>query len=171
MAERRDAGTVGSHADPDDDPADRLQAHVDEHGVDAEVLRFDEPVRSVKQAAEAAGAAPEDFIKSLCLMADGDLVVCIVRGTDRADLDLVAEVTGAKEVRMAKPDEVLEATGYPVGGVPPFGFEAPFYLDEAVMGMDELLGGGGSDRALIRTRPGVIAEANGGEVVRVRAEQ
>lgn len=154
--------------DPSKDPADRLGAYIDAHDIAAEVLRFDEPVRSVEQAADAAGAAPDDFIKSLCLMADGRLVVCIVRGTDRADLDRVAEVVGATEVRMARPDEVLERTGYPVGGVPPFGFDAPFLIDEQVMGMDALLGGGGSDRALVRTTPDAIVEANGAEVARLR---
>lgn len=151
------------------DPTDRLQTVIDEERVDAELHRFEAPVHSVEAAARAADADPSQFVKSLCLVAGGDLVVCVVRGPDRADLDRVASVLGADGVRMAEPDEVEAATGYPVGGVPPFGFEAPFLVDEAVLEMDRIWAGGGSDRALVRTTPDAIVEATGATVARLRA--
>lgn len=151
------------------DPVDRLERFVDEQSIDAEIHRFDDPVHSVEAAARAADADPSQFVKSLCLIAGGDLVVAVVRGPDRADLDRVAKRLEVEEVRMAGPDEVLEGTGYPVGGVPPFGFEAPFLVDEAVLEMDLIWAGGGSDRALVRTTPEAIVEATGATVARLRA--
>lgn len=151
------------------DRVDRLQRFIDDRKIEADLHRFEDPVHSVEAAARAADAEAEQFIKSLCLVADGVLAVAVVRGPDRADLDRIAGVLGVDEVRMADPDEVLEGTGYPVGGVPPFGFEAPFLVDEAVLGMDRVWAGGGSDRALVRTTPDAIVEATGATVARLRA--
>lgn len=151
------------------DPVDRLERFVDEQNIDAEIHRFDDPVHSVEAAARATDADPSQFIKSLCLVAGDELVVAVVRGPDRADLDGIAERLDVEEVRMADPDEVLDGTGYPVGGVPPFGLEAPFLVDEAVVEMDRIWAGGGSDRALVRTTPEAIVEATGATVARLRA--
>lgn len=146
----------------------RLAAWIDDIGIDAEIRTFDEPCSSVQEAARAVGADPADFVKSLCVIADGQLVVAVVGGTDRLDLERLAAHLEAETVRMARPEEVLEATGYPVGGVPPFGFDAPFVVDRAVLEEDAIWAGGGSDRALVRTRPSVVVDVNGAEVADLR---
>lgn len=151
------------------DPADRLQRFIDERRIDADLHRYEDPVHSVEAAARAADADPSQFVKSLCLIAGDEVVVAVVRGPDRADLERIADLLGADGVRMAEPDEVQEATGYPVGGVPPFGFDAPFLVDEAVVEMDRTWAGGGSDRALVQTTPDAIVEATGATVARLRA--
>ena len=93
--------------------------------------------------------------------------VCIVPGDTRASTSRLSKHLGT-EVEVATPGQVLERTGYPVGGVPPFGFEAQFFMDPKVLEKAEVYGGGGSDRSLTRIEPKEIVRVTSAEVTRVR---
>ena len=60
------------------------------------------------------------------------LIVAIIKGEDKVDKKKVAEIVQNK-VKMAKPSEILEKTGYPCGGTPSFGYNARFLVDERVL--------------------------------------
>jgi prolyl-tRNA editing enzyme YbaK/EbsC (Cys-tRNA(Pro) deacylase) len=51
---------------------------------------------------------------------DDAFVLALVPGDRRADEQAVAQAVGATAVRVAKADEVLQATGFEPGGVAPF---------------------------------------------------
>ena len=67
------------------------------------------------------------------------------------DLPAACAATG-KRLRMAKPDEVERHTGYKIGGVPVFCHvkRIPVLLDEIVAAREWVVGGGGSDRSLLK---------------------
>lgn len=135
----------------------KLILFMGEQHVDAEHLVFDESCHSVDEAAAAAGVGPDDFIKSICMIGrTGNLIVAVVKGEDRADRRLVGELLGEKPPRLAKPDEILERTGYPCGGTPPFGFPAAFVIDERVLEREVVYAGGGTPTSLIRVRSAEI---------------
>jgi len=48
--------------------------------------------------------------------------------------------------------QVVELTGYPVGGVPPFGHRStiPVLLDRSVLALAVIYGGGGDDRTMLK---------------------
>ena len=69
---------------------------------------------------------------------------------------------------MANPDEILEATGFPCGGVPSFGYDATFLMDSRVMEKESVWTGGGSANSLIKVSPEEMKKANAGKVARVR---
>lgn len=148
---------------------------MESRGVHAEHLVFDRSTHSVAEAAVAADAPVDAFVKSICMRADAQgedgggagLVVAVVKGEDRASTTRVGRVVGAA-VRLASPEEVLASSGYPAGGTPPFGFAARFLVDERVMARDVVYAGGGSDRALVRVSPAELLRVNGGVVARVR---
>lgn len=149
---------------------EKLKAFIAEHGIQCTHLVFEQSTHSVAEAAQAAGVTPQDFIKSICLLTkDGRVVVAIVKGEDRADRQAVQRLLGAGKLTIASPEAMLEKTGYPAGGTPPFGFEATFVMDERVFEMPLVYGGGGSDRALIRITPHEMQRANGAGVARIRA--
>jgi prolyl-tRNA editing enzyme YbaK/EbsC (Cys-tRNA(Pro) deacylase) len=148
---------------------ERLKTFIRDHDVKAEHLSFDRSCHSVSEAAEAAGARPEDFIKSICMIGpEGSVIVAIVKGEDRASASEVGKFLRISRPRFATPDEMLQRTGYPCGGTPPFGFEAVFLIDDRVMEMDVVYAGGGSESSLIRVSPEEILKANGGLVATVR---
>ena len=147
----------------------KLKAFIADHNIKAEHLHFDASCHSVQEAALAVNASPEDFIKSICLMdVNGSLIVAIVKGEDRVDIALVGQFLGIDKPRIATPVEMLDKTGYPCGGTPPFGFQAIFLIDEKVMEKETVYAGGGSDHALVKISPGDIQKANGGKIVQIR---
>jgi len=95
----------------------KLKAYIREHGIDARHLSFNQSTHSVEEASRAVGAGPRDFVKSICMVTEeGGLVVAIVNGEDRASTGRVSKILGVGGVRVAMPEEMLEKTGYPVGG-------------------------------------------------------
>ena len=149
---------------------EKLTLFIAERGVAAEHQVFDESCHSVEEAAAAAGVRPEDFVKSICMIRrSGTMAVAVVKGEDRADRRLVGELLGEKPPRLAKPDEILQRTGFPCGGTPPFGFDAVFVIDERVFEREVVYAGGGTPTSLIRLHP-VEIERLGAIRGRVRAE-
>lgn len=147
----------------------RLKAFLAERGIAFEHLVFAASCHSVAEAAAAANAAPEDFVKSICLIEPGgQLVVAVVKGEDKASMTRVAEAVGCGKPRPATPEEMLARTGYPCGGTPPCGYEAEFLVDERVLEKERVLAGGGSERSLLRIAPSELLRANGGRVAKVR---
>ena len=59
-------------------------------------------------------------MKSLVLVCDGTPVVALVPGDRRADTGKVARLVEARRVTVARPPEVVAATGFEPGGVAPF---------------------------------------------------
>lgn len=88
--------------------------------VDARIEQFDEGTPTARDAARAVGCELTQIVKSLVFVADGAYVLVLVPGDRRADERAVAEALGAREVRVAKGDEVIHATGFEPGGVAPF---------------------------------------------------
>src|SRR3990172_1085857 len=90
-------------------------------GLEIEVREFPEGTRTAEDAARAIGISVGQIVKSLVFMADGHPVLCLVSGLNRVDGARLAVVTAASNVRRAAADEVERATGFAIGGVPPFG--------------------------------------------------
>src|SRR4051812_46754666 len=98
--------------------------------LEVEIRKLNQPTRTVSEAAEAVGAEPAQIAKSLVFVADGEPVLCVASGAHRVDIDTLAETFDCAQVRQATPDEVRAATGFAVGGVPPFGHSLPVVFDE-----------------------------------------
>jgi prolyl-tRNA editing enzyme YbaK/EbsC (Cys-tRNA(Pro) deacylase) len=150
--------------------AERLRRYIAEHDLRVEHLNFTQSCHSVAEAAEAVGAAPDDFVKNICLIApDGRLIVAIIKGEDRVSLANVASAIGLEgKPRLASAVEILERTGYPCGGTPSFGFEAEFFMDERVFEKEAVYTGGGDENALVRADPRELQRANGAIIACLR---
>lgn len=122
-------------------------------GLEVEVERLEAPTATVAQAAEAVGCPVSQVAKSLVFVADGDPVLCIASGAHRVATDQLADVLDVAEVRQATPDEVRAATGFPVGGVPPFGHDLPVVLDESLLDHPLVWAAGGDGHSLFAVDP------------------
>lgn len=90
-------------------------------GLEISVERFPEGTRTATDAARAIGCAVDQIVKSLVFMADERPVVALLSGGNRLDPDRLAAATGARATRRADGKEARAATGFAIGGVPPFG--------------------------------------------------
>ena len=101
-------------------PVERVSAVLRAAAVDATVQEFPEGTPTAVAAAEAIGCGPDRIVKSLVFVCDGAYVLALVPGDRRGDESRVAAAAGAAEARIARPPEVLAATGFEPGAVAPF---------------------------------------------------
>src|SRR5437867_9140056 len=90
-------------------------------GIAPDVRRFPEGTRTAEEAARAIGCDVAQIVKSLVFVADDEPVLALTSGRNRVDPVRLATVCGASSSRKATADEVRDATGYAIGGTPPFG--------------------------------------------------
>jgi len=102
------------------EPVARVVEVLRRAGVDARVEEFPQGTPTASAAAKAVGASRAQIVKSLVFVCDGRPTLALVPGDRRADERKVAAAAGAKAARVARPDEVLAATGFEPGGVAPF---------------------------------------------------
>jgi prolyl-tRNA editing enzyme YbaK/EbsC (Cys-tRNA(Pro) deacylase) len=138
-------------------------------GLEIEVKRLEKPTRTVAEAAEAVGADAAQIAKSLVFLSDGEPIVAVVSGAHRADTDLLAEAFDCAEVTQASPDHVRAATGFAVGGVPPFGHALPVVFDETLCDHDLIYAAGGDGNTLIAVEPKALARAIDARIIRIGA--
>ncbi len=148
---------------------EKLTQYMNENNIDGELLSLGESCHTVQDAADAVGAEVDEIIKNICLMdSDGNFIVGIVKGAHRVSTSRVAKVLGVESTRTASPDEILNSSGYPVGGVPSFGFEATFLVDPKVMEKEVVYSSGGSTTSLLKVATTVLLDSNKGKLVRIR---
>ena len=151
------------------DYEEKVKKFMEENDIRGIHLSFDESCHSVEEAARTVGADPTDFVKSICMVDfRGKVIVAIVKGEDRASTTRVGKAIGLPRPRVASPEEMLEKTGFPAGGTPPFGFNAVFLVDPKVVEMNEVYAGGGSECSLVKIPVEELIRANGGRIVRVQ---
>jgi Cys-tRNA(Pro) deacylase len=111
----------------DDRRIARVQAALDALGYTGAIMSMAGSTHTAEQAAAVAGCALGQIIKTLAIYVAGTPMLVLVSGDRRLDDRLVAARagTGRKQVKLASPEQVLELTGYPVGGVSPFALPAP----------------------------------------------
>ena len=137
-----------------------------ELGLDPEVVRFPEGTKTAADAARAVGCDVAQIVKSLVFMADDRAVIALTSGANRADTARLAELLGAGEVRRANPEEARAATGYAIGGTPPFGYPGPVprVIDRDLLDHEEVWAAAGTPDSVWRVDPRRLAEATGASV-------
>lgn len=141
-----------------------LQEHIRARGLDAEILHFKEHTMTVEAAAEKLNIPKDHIIKSILVLNEkGEPFLVILNGDRRVSFQKVVQVTGSKNVRLAKAKEVKEILGYEVGGVPPIFHKnsVKTFVDERVLKYEYVVGGGGSTHALLKIRPKDIVSLTG----------
>ena len=161
-------------SDPTLTPED-LERYMQAYGISGNLLRLEAPTPTVETAAQAVGTDSGEIVKSILFLVGDEPVLAITCGPDHVDRRSLAGLygVGRKKVKLAEPERVLRETGYPVGGMPPFGHRKalPTLLDRRVLDKKTVFAGGGSDRTLIRISPDEILRAAGAKVIDLLVSQ
>ncbi len=105
---------------------ERVVQHAQQIGLPIEVRSFEEPTRTAEEAAAAIGVAVGQIVKSLVFAVGetssqpGEIVLALVSGSNQLDEKKLARAAGARKAWRVDADRVREATGYVIGGIPPF---------------------------------------------------
>jgi prolyl-tRNA editing enzyme YbaK/EbsC (Cys-tRNA(Pro) deacylase) len=138
---------------------ERVASVLRERGVQARLEEFEHGTGSARDAARAVGCELEQIVKSLVFICDGAAVLALLPGDRRASVAKVAAATGAFDARVARPEEVVAATGFEPGAVAPF--PAPqvvgTFIDHALLTQDVVWCGAGSDRHIMGLSPLEVA--------------
>jgi prolyl-tRNA editing enzyme YbaK/EbsC (Cys-tRNA(Pro) deacylase) len=111
------------------------------------------------------------IVKSLVFVADGAPVLALTSGTNRVDPARLGAELAAADVRRADGDQARSATGFAIGGIPPFGHERPLtvLVDRDLMSHERLWAAAGLPDAVFGVAPDDLVRASGGRVVDLAA--
>jgi len=139
--------------------AQSVMRWVREHGLKWRLVRLPTTTATVRDAARALGVPPSNIVKTIVVVAGGKFYAVVLPGDRKLDLKKLEKIVGSKP-RLANPREVLEATGYPVGGVPPVALppHVTLIVDEELLKRDRVYGGGGEDGVLLEFSPRELVE-------------
>jgi prolyl-tRNA editing enzyme YbaK/EbsC (Cys-tRNA(Pro) deacylase) len=108
------------------------------------------------------------IVKSLAFEVDGEIVLALVSGSNRLDESELARMAGADggTARRANPDAVRAATGFAIGGVPPFGHTAPLqtFVDGDLLSYDVVWAAAGTPRHVFAIAPTELVRASRGTI-------
>jgi prolyl-tRNA editing enzyme YbaK/EbsC (Cys-tRNA(Pro) deacylase) len=140
-------------------------------GLHLEPQEFPEGTRTAADAAAAIGCDVAQIVKSLVFLLDGRPVLALVSGANRLDEARLAAALGGGEVGRADADVVREATGFAIGGVPPFGFPEPLptAIDEDLLALPVAWAAAGTPRDVFPIAPEDLVRATEGTVAPLRA--
>lgn len=126
-----------------------------EAGVSVTVVEYPEGTRTALDAAAAIECVVDQIVKSMIFVADGEVVLALTSGSHQVDPDVLAVVLGADRCKRADADRVRTATGYPIGGVPPFGHTTRLrsVADPHLLGFDVVWAAGGTPRHVFAISP------------------
>ena len=134
-------------------PAD-LARYIAQQGIDAQLITDIGDTRTVPLAAAALGVSVDQILKTLLFYVKGTPVTVISHGVEPVPARVLADHfgVGKRQIKLARPEQVLAETGYPVGGVPPIGHlnPHPTLMAQSILDYEIVFGGGGDDRTMLR---------------------
>lgn len=117
---------------------------IDAHGSTATVL----------DAAETLAVAPARIAKTLSVRVGAETFLLVTRGDARLDNQKCKAEFGGRP-RMLGPEETLELTSHPLGGVCPFGVATPLpvYVDVSLKAFETVFPAAGSRNSSVEIAP------------------
>jgi Cys-tRNA(Pro) deacylase len=128
--------------------------------------RFPEGTKTAQDAANAIGVAVGQIVKSLVFAVDGEIVMAYVSGANQLDEKKLAAAAGGSKCSRVDADAVREATGFPIGGVPPFGLatQLRIFVDPDLLQYDEVWAAAGTWNDVFPIAPDDLVRASGAVV-------
>ncbi len=139
-------------------------------GIDVEPVRFPEGTKTAADAAAAIGCDVGQIVKSLIFAVDGEVVLAYVSGSNRLDERKLAAAAGGVTCSRVDADVVRSATGFPIGGVPPFGHTTHLriFVDPDLLQYDEVWAAAGTWNDVFGIEPHQLVEASEGLVTELK---
>jgi Cys-tRNA(Pro) deacylase len=144
----------------------RVTAAAKERGLEISTRRFPEGTKTAADAAAAIGVTVGQIVKSLVFGVDNEIVMALVSGSNQLDEKKLALAAGGAKCARVDADAVREATGYPIGGVPPFGHSTQLrvFVDPDLLQYDEVWAAAGTWNDNFGAAPADIVRVAGGVV-------
>ncbi len=141
-------------------------------GIDVVPRRFPEGTKTAADAAAAIGCKVDQIVKSLIFGVDGEVVLAYVSGANQLDESKLATAAGGERCARVDADVVRETTGFPIGGVPPFGHATALrtFVDPDLLTHDEVWAAAGTWHDVFPLTPQQLVAATGATVTDLRRD-
>ncbi len=141
-----------------------------ERGLELQTRGFPDGTKTASDAAAAIGVAVGQIVKSLIFAVDGEVVLAYVSGSNQLDELKLAAAAGGLKCGRVDADTVYRVTGFPIGGVPPFGHATQLrvFIDPDLLQYDEVWAAAGTWHDVFAIAPDDLVRASGGLVVDVK---
>ena len=148
----------------------RVIAAARDAGLEITTRRFPEGTKTAAAAATAIGVTVGQIVKSLVFGVDNEIVMALVSGSNQLDEKKLALAAGGAKCARVDADAVREATGYPIGGVPPLGLatQLRIFIDPDLLKYDEVWAAAGTWNDVFPIDPKLLQRAASGVVVDLR---
>ena len=140
-------------------------------GLHLEPREFPDSTRTAADAAAAIGVQLGQIVKSLVFAVDGTPVVALVSGSNQLDEAKLAAAAGGTRSNRLDANAVRDATGYPIGGIPPFGHASKMrvFVDADLLAYDVVWAAAGTPHVNFPVTPDQLVAATGGDVADLAA--
>lgn len=137
-----------------------------ERGLEIQPRTFPDGTRTAQEAADAIGVELGQIVKSLIFGVDGEVVLAYVSGSNQLDESKLAVAAGGAMCQRVDAEVVRSTTGFPIGGVPPFGHSTALriFIDPYLLQYDEVWAAAGTWHDVFGIDPNKLVEASGGVV-------
>jgi Cys-tRNA(Pro) deacylase len=141
-----------------------------ELGLAIEPFHFPDGTKTAADAAAAIGVDVGQIVKSLIFAVDGQVVLAYVSGRNQLDEGKLAAAAGGSTCTRVDADTVRNATGFPIGGVPPFGHRTPLpvFIDPDLLQYDVVWAAAGTWTDVFAITPDDLLRASEARVVDLR---
>lgn len=145
----------------------RVLAALDQAGLPGRPIEMAEDTRTAPQAAEAAGCALDQIVKSILFQGEqsGGLFLFLTAGGNQVDADKAGALAG-EVLGRADAAQVRRVTGFAIGGVAPIGHLTPLpvWLDPRLMDFAVVWAAAGTPRHIFPSAPAELVRATGAQV-------
>jgi Cys-tRNA(Pro)/Cys-tRNA(Cys) deacylase len=120
--------------------------YLDGKNISYRLYQHQKPVNSLEEAAHERGQRLEQIVRSILFrIAQGEFLMVLVAGPQQISWRALRTYLNVSRLTMASEDEVVEATGYQIGAVSPFGIPRPIRIlvDDNVFLEEEISIGSG----------------------------
>jgi prolyl-tRNA editing enzyme YbaK/EbsC (Cys-tRNA(Pro) deacylase) len=137
-----------------------------ERGITVVPVRFPDGTKTAIDAANAIGCDVGQIVKSLIFAVDGEVVLAYVSGANQLDEAKLAMAANGDHCTRVDADVVRQATGFPIGGVPPFGHATHLrvFIDPDLLQYDEVWAAAGTWHDVFALSPQQLVDASEGVV-------
>ncbi len=147
----------------------KVEKAIKDYKLDAEIIWHDVEGATTADARDSLGVDASDIAKSIVFVdEDEESHMVVILGDRRIDTDKLSKIIG-KDIKIARPKEVLEHTGIEVGGVNPIGCKKKvnLLLDESILEKPYVHTSAGCSYATLLIKTGDLVNYTKGQIIDV----
>ena len=140
---------------------EKLKKFIKDNNINAEHIRYEKCLHTVSDLLEVTGFDLELITKTMIFKGEkGKTIAVMIPAKFRVSTTRLGEVLGTKPPEMANPNEAYKRTGYPVGGMLCFGYDAIVIIDPKVLEKEYVYTGGGSEFSIVKISSAELKKLN-----------